>query len=288
MTNFRSLAAGWVNPLCSIYGLAATSALYELRKIWYYLRMHSASQFQHTFFGRLENPRSLGDLFAYLPEVYFYVKDSESRFVAANEPVYSMCGLTSEEQMIGRTDFDFFPRHLADRYVNEDRQVMQNRTALPNQVWLVPNHVGQLKWFISTKIPLIGTDQQAIGLAGTMRDFERAESVVQPYQELEEVLAYVLNNFAEKIEVRKLAALVHLSVSQFDRKFKSLFQMTPQQYILRVRINAACQALTSGNETVAQIALRTGFYDQSYFTKQFRKHMGMTPLAYRKAYQRRT
>lgn len=247
--------------------------------------MHNPGRFQKKFFERLADPRALGDLFAYLPEVYFYVKDAESRFVAANDAVYSMCGLTSEEQMIGKTDYDFFPRHLADQYVEEDRQVMNSKVPLPNQVWLVPNHVGQLKWFLSTKIPLFAVDGQAIGLAGTMRDFERAESIVQPYQELEEVLAYVLNNFAEKIEVRKLAALVHLSVSQFDRKFKSLFQMTPQQYILRVRINSACQALTGGNENVAQIALRTGFYDQSYFTKQFRKHMGMAPLAYRKMYQ---
>lgn len=236
-------------------------------------------------FRQLHNPRQLGDLFDYLPEVYFYVKDADSRFVAANQRVYSMCGLRSEKEIIGRSDYDFFPRHLCDQYVQEDRQVMIGRVPLPNQVWLVPDHAGQLKWFLSTKIPLLGVRGQAIGLAGTMRDFDRVESVLQPYQELEEVLAFVLKHYGDRIEVRQLADRVHLSISQFDRKFKSLFQMTPQQYILRVRINAACQLLTGGNLSVARVALETGFYDQSYFTKQFGKQMGMTPLAYRKSYQ---
>jgi AraC-like DNA-binding protein len=79
--------------------------------------------------------------------------------------------------------------------------------------------------------------------------------------------------------------MVHLSVSQFDRKFKRLFQMTPQQYILRVRINAAAQTLATEAISVAEIAQQAGFYDQSYFTKQFRKQMGLTPSAYRRQYR---
>lgn len=247
--------------------------------------MTERTQTQFEFFQRLDSPHQIGELFGYLPDIYFYVKDASSRFVAANQAVYTMCGLESEQAMVGRSDYDFFPRHLSDQYVHEDRQVMESRQSLPNQVWLVPNRNGELNWFISTKIPLFGDGGQAIGLAGAMRDFERVDAVVQPFQELEEVLAYVLDHYAGRIEVRKLAAMVHLSVSQFDRKFKALFQMTPQQYVLRVRINAACQALLGSTESVAQVALRTGFYDQSYFTKQFRKHMGVTPLAYRRNYQ---
>jgi len=66
-------------------------------------------------------------------------------------------------------------------------------------------------------------------------------------------------------------------MSQLDRKFKRLFQLTPQQFLLRVRLNAACQMLGSTDRSVSQIALGVGFYDQSYFTKHFRRQMGMTP-----------
>jgi AraC-like DNA-binding protein len=83
-----------------------------------------------------------------------------------------------------------------------------------------------------------------------------------------------------------LARLVSLSISQLDRRFKQLFQLTPQQFLLRVRLNAACQLLTSTDQNILQIALSTGFYDQSYFTKHFRRQMGMTPSAYRRKYRR--
>ena len=61
--------------------------------------------------------------------------------------------------------------------------------------------------------------------------------------------------------------------------------MTPMQYVLRVRINASCQLLTSTGRSVAEIALACGFYDQSYFTKQFHKQLGQTPTEYRSRYQ---
>ncbi|WP_166824905.1 AraC family transcriptional regulator [Thalassoroseus pseudoceratinae] len=246
--------------------------------------MADLREFQQSFLERLDNQLHLTELFDYLPEVYFYAKDNQSRFVKANKASVAMHGCTSELQMIGKSDHDFHPRHLAEQYISEDQRVMKARQPIPNQVWLVPVHDGTLKWFVSTKIPLFGDGGQVIGIAGAMRDFEKAESLVQPYQQMEQVLAFVVQHYAEKIEVKQLASLVHLSVSQFDRRFKSIFQMTPQKYVLRVRINAACQALTTTNQSVANIAQSTGFYDQSYFTKQFRRHMGLTPLAYRRKY----
>jgi transcriptional regulator GlxA family with amidase domain len=118
-----------------------------------------------------------------------------------------------------------------------------------------------------------------------MRDLEKAESLIRPYREMDEAIAYVLRRYAEPIEVTRLADLTHLSVSQFDRRFKRLYQMTPMQYVLRVRINAALQALTTSDRSIAEIAVACGFYDQSYFTKQFRRQFAQTPTIYRERYR---
>jgi AraC-like DNA-binding protein len=246
--------------------------------------MTDPAAFQAAFLRRLDDQLYLTRLFDYLPEVYFYAKDEASRFVKVNRTTAAMHGCDHELQMVGRCDYDYHPRHMADQYVAEDRRVMSGRVPIPNQVWLVPDHTGALKWFVSSKIPLFGDGGQVIGIAGVMRDFEKAGSVLQPYQEMEKVLSHVVKHYPEKIEVATLAGLVHLSVSQFDRKFKGIFQMTPQQYLLRVRVNAAAQALSGTRQSVAEIAQHCGFYDQSYFTKQFRKHMGHTPLAFRRKY----
>ena len=239
---------------------------------------------QQRFVSKLQPGLHLSELFEYLPELYLYVKDRSSRFVKANRPLISMMGLDEERSILGKTDFDFFPRHLAEQYVAEDARVMRSRTAMPNQVWLVPRSDGSLKWLLSTKVPLFDRRGRVVGLAGVMRDLEKAESVVRAYQEFEQVITFVLQHFGQRIKIEELAHMAHLSISQFDRRFKQLFQMTPQDYVLRVRINAACQLLVSGPASASEVAQRTGFYDQSYFTKQFRRHMGLTPLAYRRKY----
>jgi len=246
---------------------------------------HSES-FQHDFCRRLDCPWHLSLLFDYLPDTYFYAKDADGRFAMVNQALAEMQGAGTPEQMIGRTDYDFSPHDLADQYVAEDRRVMQSGRPIINRAWLVSDHRGTLKWYLSSKIPLFGDGGRVIGIAGAMRDIEKAGVMLRPYHEMEQVVARVFERYPEKVDIPALARLAHLSVSQFDRRFKQLFRMTPQQFLLRVRVHAACHLLATTPAGAAQIAQQTGFYDQSYFTKQFRRHTGLTPAAYRRKYQR--
>lgn len=253
--------------------------------MWYYVRMMNfnlASPVTPLSGAEL----ALAGLFEYLPDVFLYVKDVEGRFIKASESLWRMRGFESESEMLGKTDLDLHPKYLAERYVAEDRQVMESRTPLPNQIWLVPaNQPGELKWFVSSKMPLLNAGAQVVGVAGVMRDLERAKSNASQVNEFEQIVSYVLRNYEKRIRVTDLADMIHLSVSQFDRRFKSIYQMTPQQYILRVRLHASCHELLASAASVAQIANSCGFYDQSYFTKQFRKHVGVSPSEYRVRYQ---
>jgi AraC-like DNA-binding protein len=251
------------------------------------MRIMAVNDLQNQFLARLTNPLPLMEVFDLIPDLYFYIKDVEGRIVKANRALVTMRGFENEAQIIGKTDFDLHPRYLAELYVCEDREVIARKAAIPNQVWLIPDHGRKLRWFVSSKTPLFGDAGEVIGIAGTLYDFEQPDVPDQPYQEMEQVLSYILHNYREKIDVGELAAMMHLSISQFDRRFKRLFQMTPQEYILRVRINTACQALIDGQSTIGQVAQQAGFYDQSYFTKQFRRRIGITPLAYRRKHSNR-
>jgi PAS domain S-box-containing protein len=250
------------------------------------MRMVPIGIFQRRFIERLERPWDLGLLFDYLPDTYFYSKNLRGQFIMVNRALATMFGACSPEEMIGKTDHDFSPRDMADQYVAEDRRVIESGRPVTLQPWLIPDHRGALKWYLSSKIPLFDRRGKVIGIAGAMRDVEKASELLAPYREMETVLSHLLTRYEEKIDFRQLAALVPLSISQFDRRFKRLFQLTPQQFLLRVRLNAACQMLASTDRRALQIALRTGFYDQSYFTKHFRRQMGMTPTAYRQKYHR--
>src|SRR4051812_228504 len=98
--------------------------------------MKDFGRFQQRFFRKLQGGLSLVSLFEYLPEVYLYVKDRRSRFVKSNEAHWKLRGFASEAEMLGLSDLDIHPQHMAERYIEEDRRVMRSRRPLPNQVWL--------------------------------------------------------------------------------------------------------------------------------------------------------
>lgn len=251
---------------------------------------HNPQKFREDFFRQLSYPWQLAGLIDFLPEVSLYVKDRCSRFVLVNQKTARRNGCQSPDEVIGKTDFDFHPRRLAEQYVAEDQRVMQKGQPIPHQVWLVGDHTGRLSWYISSKMPLWGyppgeSTPHVIGLAGVMRELAEADALIQPYKGMENVLNHVLRYSHEDISIRDLAAMSNLSISQFDRRFKSIFQMTPMKYLLRVRINAACHALSTTDDSIAMIAAQTGFSDQSWFTKQFRQQTGLTPSAYRQQYR---
>ncbi|QDV51871.1 AraC family transcriptional regulator [Gimesia fumaroli] len=247
--------------------------------------MTDSQQFRNDFIKRLDNKLHLEELFNYIPDAYFFAKDSEGRFIKISRTWMDVRAIPREEDIIGKTDFDIHPKDLAQQYVAEDQRVMESAAPLANQVWLIPDRSGNLKWYLCSKIPLFGDGGKVIGVAGVLRDIKVAGAEFQSYQELDKVIAYVLEHYHERIQISDLADLIYLSVSQLDRKFKKLYQITPQKYILRVRINAACQSLTRTEKRISEIALESGFYDQSYFTKQFVNLMGVSPSEYRRRFK---
>ena len=246
--------------------------------------VNSAGRLTQAFFRRMSPADPLVGLFDHLPDVYFFLKNSGGQFIKVNRALCRLHGFAGDNEMVGKTDYDFHPKELADRYVAEDRQVMQSGEPLVNQVWLVPTSNRQLCWYLSSKMPVWDRAGKVIGVTGVMRDYERVGAVLEPYQEMEPVVVYVAEHFRGRIKVGQLADSVKLSVSQFERRFKAMFQMTPSAYIEQVRIHAACTDLVTTHEPIAVISDRCGFYDQSHFTRRFRIALGLTPRGYRECY----
>ncbi len=146
---------------------------------------------------------------------------------------------------------------------------------------LFPNGEGKPEWFVTDKLPLFDNTGKLCGLCGTVRSYEAQRAAMQPYLELATVADHLKIHFREKLDVPFLAKLAHMSVRQFERKFRATFQMTPQEYMIRMRVIEACDLLVRTNQPVTTVALDAGFYDHSDFARQFRKHMGQTASQYR-------
>ena len=88
-----------------------------------------------------------------------------------------------------------------------------------------------------------------------------------------------------RLSMAELAAEFGLSVSHFSRAFRTSTGMPPHQWLLRQRVSAAKQLMTSHDLTLAEIAVAAGFANQSHFTRVFSSVAGMSPGAWRRETQ---
>jgi AraC-like DNA-binding protein len=227
-------------------------------------------------------PGQFRNLFDHLPGTLFFAKDREGHLMAGNPAFVKRCGFVREEQIVGLTDHQIFPPKLAEKYHRDDEKVVTTRQPMLGLIELFPNAQGRPEWFITDKLPLFDRNGGVCGLCGTVRSYEEQRAAILPYLELAGVAEHLKANFRERLEVAELAEIAGLSVRQFERKFRKTFQTTPRSYLMRMRVIKACELLASSQLQITEVALESGFYDHSDFSRQFRKHMGQSPTAYRR------
>ena len=244
----------------------------------------NAKEIQRSFIRQVSNFDRFRRLMEHLPDVYFFAKNRKSELMMGNRLFLAKCGMKSEMELVGKTDYELFPEDRVENYLKDDRYVMETGNEIINRVELAPDRDGSLNWFITTKVPLYSAKGTIVGLAAIARDGQKMKAVFMPYFEITRTVQYIRENFERPMEIKKLASLVNLSVRQFERKFHTVFKTSPATYIARVRVEAACERLRNSSEKIAGIAQDVGFYDQSHMVKTFIKIMGISPTTYRNKY----
>ena len=92
---------------------------------------------------------------------------------------------------------------------------------------------------------------------------------------------FLAENYSQNISIEELSKVVNLSSYYFIRSFSKYYGLPPHQFQNQLRLQRAKKDLLM-DESIASIALKNGFYDQSHFNRQFRKTFGVTPNSYRK------
>ena len=92
-------------------------------------------------------------------------------------------------------------------------------------------------------------------------------------------------HFAEPITIADLAQRCGISRSGLSARFSRALGEAPIRHLIRLRLDRAMDLLAEGRLTVSEIAYRTGFEDQAYFTRAFKKHTGLTPSGYREKFR---
>ncbi len=94
---------------------------------------------------------------------------------------------------------------------------------------------------------------------------------------LQQVTEYIHDHLHQDVKLIELAVIAQMSSYHFLRLFKQSMGATPHQYILQRRIETAKYLLQHSELSIADIAVRVGFCDQSHFTRCFKRMVGMTP-----------
>ncbi|SFI28499.1 helix-turn-helix domain-containing protein [Albimonas pacifica] len=102
---------------------------------------------------------------------------------------------------------------------------------------------------------------------------------------LRRVEAHVDRRLASPIAVAELAAVAGLSEGHFCRAFKASVGQTPHAFVVSRRIERAQDLMLTTAEPLSQVALQCGLADQAHLTRLFRRHVGATPLAWRRTYR---
>ena len=100
------------------------------------------------------------------------------------------------------------------------------------------------------------------------------------YEKIRNSLRYIHTHYSSPITVGMLAQLDHLSPSRYSAVFKECTGLSPQAFIVNLRLERAEELMIQTDLSLKQIARMAGYEDQLYFSRLFKEHRGMSPSAY--------
>ncbi len=103
---------------------------------------------------------------------------------------------------------------------------------------------------------------------------------------IKEAQEFIEKNYEEKLNIDQIADMVAVSRRSFLRRFKKATANTPLEYIQRTKVEAAKKKLETSTLNVNEVMYASGYNDEKAFRNTFKKHTGLSPLAYRKKYNR--
>jgi AraC-like DNA-binding protein len=230
---------------------------------------------------QLGQPFTAEALFDCLPDVVFFIKDSDGRYAAVNHTLVGRCGLRDKAQLIGHTPSEFQGVLLGMNSEAQDKRVLTSGQAITKQLELhiYPNR--KVGWCLTTKLPLFDANGRVVGLVGVSQDLRLPDMTTADYEQVAVAVRYAKDNIAAAPTVRMLAGAASMSPYCLDRRIQRVFGLTTGQWMLQLRLDIARRQLIGSDLPIAAVALNVGYSDQSAFTRQFSRATGLSPSRFR-------
>ena len=241
---------------------------------------------QRDFFRKAgPNLAVLRDAFDTLRDTGFYITDSRDRLIAFTRRNCEEVNVLDETEAIGKTCAELYPPILAEVYMSRDREVRKTGRPILNRAY---THSGNRSTDIRivSVFPIRDMRGKVIGTFCIYRSVSCGDALPDWYGRIRSVVAHIDAHYAEPLTNADLAVIAKMSQATFCRVFRETMQTTPAKYLTTIRLNAARRLLTTTDRLVTDIAVETGFWDQSHFVKAFKAERGITPGQYRRQHWR--
>ncbi len=141
--------------------------------------------------------RLLRTLIDNLPDA-IYAKDTADRKTLSNLADQKNLGCKTEAETIGKTDFDLFPRELAERLHADDEKVIQGHSVINREEYFLDDK-GREHWLLTSKLPLHDQDGKITGLVGINRDITEHKQAEDKLAHEQELFQTLLDNLPDAI-----------------------------------------------------------------------------------------
>lgn len=125
---------------------------------------------------------------------------------------------------------------------------------------------------LSLLISIVRMNQKSVGKM-------KQQSIRDSYLTI--ALHYIGKHYAEDLTIGDLAAVSHMSETNFRRVFQKAMNMTPSDYLNLVRVQGACEYMKKSTDGMEIVAEKCGFQSVSTFNRNFKKVLGMTPYQWK-------
>jgi PAS fold len=122
-----------------------------------------ADEIQREFFSRLGDAGQLLQLVDALHGIHYFIKDHLCRHIAVSQKFAERLGLGSASEMIGHTNYEFYPKLIADKFAIDDHHILNTGQPLLNIVEMLPSACGGFDWITTNKMPIFDAKGRVIG-----------------------------------------------------------------------------------------------------------------------------
>ena len=227
--------------------------------IIYFFILIKKTRERKAFLSKLSNeqgplaPRNLlPTLINSIPDL-IYIKDVNGKFIVANKKIAEIMGAESYENLIGSTDFDFYPNKMAQKFRLDELEIMNSGKAMIDIIEKGMKPDGDEIWLNTTKIPIKNSAGKVVGIAGIGKDITEAieanDLLEKQKTSLEEANTRLKASQEEILQQQEKLKIKTEEISQERSRLLTLINSIPDRIYIKDRESR----FVLGNETVARI-----------------------------------